>query len=125
MQLALRMQEQQSLQQATNNALEQQELQTATVAAALAERKQAKLRRQMLMRNCLQRYETSPVLLQTCLAQVRLLLAVQCHRNPFESHFNSYRYKDHRLATALCLEPNSRLSFLDMVFHERENRLQL
>lgn len=71
MQLALRMQEQQSLQQATNNALEQQELQTATVAAALAERKQAKLRRQMLMRNCLQRYETSPLLLQTCLAQIQ------------------------------------------------------
>lgn len=67
---ALRLREQQSLRQATNRALEQQELQQATVSAVLEEQKQAKLRRQMLTRSCLQRYETSPLLLQTCLAQL-------------------------------------------------------
>lgn len=74
---ALRMREQQSLQQATENAMTQQAIQTATFAASMEEQKQTKLRRQVLMRNCLQRYETSPMLLQTCLAQVKNCLQIK------------------------------------------------
>lgn len=67
----LRLRQQQSMQQASIAASEQQALRQATLTEEMEEQKQAKLRRQMLMRNCLRQYETEPMLLQTCLAQVQ------------------------------------------------------
>jgi hypothetical protein len=71
----LRLRQQQSMQQASIAASEQQALRQAT--EEMEEQKQAKLRRQMLMRNCLRQYETEPMLLQTCLAQVDISVVDQ------------------------------------------------